>query len=120
MPGRDSGDRESSGRPSGPWDPGLQIERTTLAWSRTALAFVVGAAVFIRLLVRADIVLATVCAALTLPLVVIITRLAWRRHRQDERSLRSGAPLSDGALPASLAVLTVLVGGIGLTYVLVN
>lgn len=119
MPKRGNGDRGTHGS-SSPWDPGLQIERTTLAWSRTALAFVVGAAVLIRLLARTDIVFAAVCAALTLPLVVVITWLTWRRYRRDERSLHRGAPLSDGALPAAVTALTFFVGGIGLVYVLAN
>ncbi|MDR7301197.1 YidH family protein [Haloactinomyces albus] len=119
---RGRSDRGSSGHRghSGPWDPGLQIERTTLAWSRTALAFVVATAVVIRLLAGTDVVLAAVCAALTLPLVVVISLLTWRRYRRDERSLHREAPLSDGALPGTVAAFTVLVGGLGLIYVLAN
>lgn len=105
---------------NGPWDSGLQIERTTLAWTRTALSFVVGAMVLIRLVARNHVALAFAATALTAPLVALITWLAWRRYRRDERSLHSEAPLSDGALPGAVAALTVVVGGLGLAYVLAS
>lgn len=106
------------GERQGPWDPGLQIERTTLAWLRTGLTFVVGLMVLLRLLVHRSAVAAAVCAAVAIPLAVAITVLSWSRHRQAERRLRAEAPLPDGALHASLTALAVLAGLIGTVYVL--
>ncbi|MCX2732209.1 DUF202 domain-containing protein [Saccharopolyspora sp. NFXS83] len=96
----------------------MQIERTTLAWLRTGLTFVVGLMVLLRLLVHRSAVAAAVCAAVAIPLAVAITMLSWSRHRQAERRLRAEAPLPDGALHASLTALAVLAGLIGTVYVL--
>ncbi|MFR9729553.1 DUF202 domain-containing protein [Saccharopolyspora sp. MS10] len=104
----------------GPWDPGLQIERTTLAWLRTGLTFVVGLMVLLRLLVHRSAVAAAVCAAVAIPLAVTITVLTWRRHRQAERCLRAEAPLPDGVLQAALTGLAVVAGGIAALYVLLT
>ncbi|QIZ34482.1 DUF202 domain-containing protein [Saccharopolyspora sp. ASAGF58] len=105
-------------RPSGPWDPGLQIERTTLAWLRTVLTFVVGMLVLLRLIAHESTLAAAVCGALTLPLGAAISWLAWRRHLRTERGLHAETPLPGGALPAAAAALSVLAGCSGLIYVL--
>lgn len=103
-----------------PWDPGLQIERTTLAWVRTALSFVAGGLVVVRFLAHRSTTLAIAFAALTLPLAVVITWLSWHRYRHGQHRLHSEAPLPGGALPAAVAALAVVVGGIGLAYVLTS
>ncbi|MGP4020420.1 DUF202 domain-containing protein [Saccharopolyspora sp. 5N708] len=105
-------------RPSSPWDPGLQIERTTLAWLRTTLAFVVGMLVLLRLIGHVSTVAAAICAVLTLPLGITVSWLVWRRHLHSERKLRTRQPLPGGALPAAVAALSVLAGCSGLIYVL--
>ncbi|MER6990670.1 DUF202 domain-containing protein [Saccharopolyspora hirsuta] len=107
-----------SERPDGPWDPGLQIERTTLAWLRTTLAFVVGLLVLLRLIGHESALAALICALLTLPLGLAISWLVWRRHLHSERRLRERAPLPGAALPAAVTALAVLAGGAGLAYVL--
>jgi putative membrane protein len=106
------------GRPSGPWDSGLQIERTTLAWLRTTLAFVVGMLVLVRLIGHENTVVAAICAALTLPLGITISWLVWHRHLHSERRLFAKAPLPGGLLPAAVSALSVLAGFSGLIYVL--
>jgi uncharacterized membrane protein YidH (DUF202 family) len=105
-------------RPSGPWDPGLQIERTTLAWLRTALAFVAGMLVLLRLIGHENTVVAAICAALTLPLGITISWLVWRRHLHSERMLFAETSLPGGLLPAAVSALSVLAGCSGLIYVL--
>ncbi|GAA0516403.1 hypothetical protein GCM10011581_46310 [Saccharopolyspora subtropica] len=107
--------------PRSPWDPGLQLERTTLAWLRTTLAFVVGMIVLLRLLGHANAVAAVVCGVLTLPLAaVVVFWLVWRRHVLGDRCLRARQPLPGGALPAAVAALSVLVACSGLVYVMVT
>ncbi|MCI2416713.1 DUF202 domain-containing protein [Saccharopolyspora sp. K220] len=105
-------------RPNGLWDPGLQIERTTLAWLRTTLAFVVGLLVLLRLIGHESTVAAAICAVLTLPLGITVSWLVWRRHLHSERRLHTRKPLPGGALPAAVTTLSVLVGCSGLIYVL--
>ncbi|MDA3626510.1 DUF202 domain-containing protein [Saccharopolyspora oryzae] len=105
-------------RPDGPWDPGLQIERTTLAWLRTTLAFIVGMLVLLRLVGHENLVAALIFAVLALPLGLAITWLVWRRHLTSERRLHARAPLPGGALPAAMTALAVLAGCTGLAYIL--
>lgn len=102
----------------GPWDPGLQVERTTLAWLRTTLAFVVGLAVLVRLILHHSLVAGIACAALTLPLAVAIAWLTWRRHHRTEHSLRAEHPLPDAMLPAAVTLLAILGGCTGVVYVM--
>ncbi|MBB5155237.1 YidH family protein [Saccharopolyspora phatthalungensis] len=105
-------------RPTGPWDPGLQVERTTLAWLRTTLAFVAGMLVLLRLIGHESTIAAAACGVLTLPLGITISWLVWRRHLRNERRLHAETPLPGGALPAAVAALSVLAGCSGLIYVL--
>ena len=106
-------------RPDGPWDPGLQVERTTLAWLRTVLAFVVGLLMLLRLLGHESVVAAVGCAVITLPLGLLAGWLVWRRYRSSDQRLRERGPLPGGGLPAAVTVLSVLAGCSGLFYVLV-
>ncbi|MDA3643197.1 DUF202 domain-containing protein [Saccharopolyspora indica] len=105
-------------RPDGPWDPGLQIERTTLAWLRTTLAFIIGLLVLLRMLGHVSALAALICAALALPLGLATGWLLWRRHLDGERRLRDRAPLPGGALPAAVSALAVLAGCSGLAFVI--
>ena len=102
----------------GPWDPGLQVERTTLAWLRTGLTFVVGLMVLLRLVAHRSAIAAVACAAVALPLAAVIAIASWRRHRAAERNLRAEEPLPDGVLQAAFTALALLAGAIGLVYVL--
>ncbi|MGW1677684.1 DUF202 domain-containing protein [Saccharopolyspora sp. NPDC002376] len=105
-------------RPDSPWDPGLQIERTTLAWLRTTLAFIVGTLVLLRLLAHENVLTALIFTVLTLPLGLAITWLVWRRHLTSEQRLHARIPLPGGALPAAMTALAGLAGCSGLAYVL--
>ncbi|WP_406688855.1 DUF202 domain-containing protein [Saccharopolyspora sp. ID03-671] len=101
-----------------PWDPGLQIERTTLAWLRTVLAFMASLLVLLKLISHHSTVAAVVCALVTLPFSGVVAWLLWWRHRRSERRLRARTPLPGGVLPAATAALAMLAGATGAVYVL--
>ncbi|WP_019813633.1 YidH family protein [Saccharomonospora saliphila] len=99
-----------------PWDPGLQIERTSLAWLRTALAILVGIAIAIRILAYHEPGTAIVVAVGFVPLATFLSWRAWRRYRCGERNLRAQAPLPDGVLPAGFTVLACAAGCMAIGY----
>ena len=99
-----------------PFDPGLQPERTALAWRRTALALVVGSLLGLRVLPQLlgpgglAVAAAGVIAALG------VLGAAHLRYRRVHRILTSGSAgpgttaLPGGALPALVAGLTACAG----------
>ncbi|MFT2753242.1 DUF202 domain-containing protein [Clavibacter sp. Sh2088] len=107
-----------------PSDPGLQPERTALAWRRTALALVVGSLLGLRvlpaLLGTAGLVVAAagvVVAAAGVVAALAVLATAHRRYRRVHRILTAGpahpdrpAALPGGALPALVAALTACAG----------
>lgn len=100
-------------RVSGPTLPG---ERTALAWLRTALAFGVGALVLTRLLAHSSLPTAIGCGCAVLAAILLILRPVRYRFRAEEKS----AVAPDGVLPARVTALAVVVGGVGLVYVLLT
>ncbi|MBM7025537.1 DUF202 domain-containing protein [Clavibacter zhangzhiyongii] len=107
----------ASGAVEHPFDPGLQPERTALAWRRTALALVVGSLLGLRalpaLLGPAGLVVA---AAGVLAALGVLTT-AHLRYRRVHRILTAAADgphrpvaLPGGALPALVAALTACAG----------
>jgi len=94
--------------PRRPWDPGLQSERTALAWQRTLLAGLACALVVARLVwlvsVPAAVVTGSAAAATTAALGV----LARRRFRRNDHAVRHELPLADARAPLLLSVLVVL------------
>lgn len=100
------------------WDPGLQPERTTLAWLRTTLSFLVGGLVMIRFVAHHSLAGAVAAVAMMVPLAALLTGLAAHRHRHTQHNLRTDVPLPDGRAPAALTVLAVVVGCAGLFVVL--
>jgi uncharacterized membrane protein YidH (DUF202 family) len=103
-----------------PWDSGLQVERTALAWLRTCLSLVVVALVAFRFAAHRDPVLALALLAVILPLSLAAGWLAWRRYRTSDARLARGAPLPGGTLAAVMTTVTVLTGVLGLVYVLLG
>ncbi|WP_369814275.1 DUF202 domain-containing protein [Frigoribacterium sp. Leaf164] len=103
-------------RSARPFDPGLQPERTALAWRRTALALTVGSLVGLRVLplLLGDGAATYAVAGLGVAASVAVLVGAHRRYRRVHRLLTSGAddraPIGGGLLPAAVALLTVAAG----------
>jgi uncharacterized membrane protein YidH (DUF202 family) len=95
------------------FDPGLQPERTALAWQRTALALTVGALLALRILspVLGPWSLAAGFAGIALAAIIWVA--AGRRARQTRTALLGSAqPLPDARLLLLLAL--VIAGGAAL------
>jgi putative membrane protein len=86
-------------RPPGDAPPGLQRERTALAWHRTALSLLAAAAGISRLTYPRLGAYALLCLGLVLPLVLLVL---WQR-----RQLGPGGRGAGGAA-LSLTVITVI------------
>jgi uncharacterized membrane protein YidH (DUF202 family) len=102
-------------------DPGLQPERTELAWRRTSLALAIGCLISIRLLPEA---FGEAIWALPGFLGLVASGGLWiaaqRRYRQTEAAL-AAAPqsLPDGRTGFALAVIAFAAAAVGLAAVLV-
>jgi uncharacterized membrane protein YidH (DUF202 family) len=96
------------------FDPGLQPERTALAWRRTALALIVGSLAAVRVL--PDLVGSWGYAGAGVAFVASVAILiaAHLRYRRDHLTLISSASdrvaLSGGALVAITASVVLLMG----------
>jgi hypothetical protein len=103
-----------------PRDPGLQPERTELAWRRTLLSIAVGSLVSLRVLppVLGD---WTVAVGVT---GVVVAALLWvlaqRRHRAVDRVFHGlpAAGMPGGALLLAVTVLTAAGAALGLLVAL--
>ncbi|MEJ3653436.1 DUF202 domain-containing protein [Actinomycetes bacterium KLBMP 9759] len=104
-----------------PFDPGLQPERTWLAWRRTLLALAVGALVTLRLLPP---VLGTPAIWLSLAGLAscgALWRLAERRAAAGRRALLAGSlPLPGGGLLLAVTALVTAVGTVALVWVVAS
>ncbi|MFD9946184.1 DUF202 domain-containing protein [Nonomuraea sp. NPDC050547] len=97
------------------WDPGLQSERTRLAWVRTAVALSTGGLAAAGLTLRAGLPPAAVAgfALAALSGGVLLARTG-ARFRSHQRALHEGVPLDAGldVLFAWLGTLCVVGGAI--------
>jgi len=91
-------------------DPGLQPERTALAWRRTALALMVGPVVAARLLVPELGVVAAVAAAGGLALAIYVAVSSSARYRDAARADDPDRPA--GAALLLVTALVPVVGGL--------
>jgi uncharacterized membrane protein YidH (DUF202 family) len=102
---------------SGVFDPGLQPERTALAWRRTGLALVVGSLAAVRVLPNLIGAWGYAASAVAFAGSVAILLASHARYRRDHLRLTTGTSdrvaLSGGALigMTALAVLLIAVGG---------
>jgi uncharacterized membrane protein YidH (DUF202 family) len=98
----------------GLFDPGLQPERTALAWRRAGLALGVASLVLARVLAETSPPLAFLGGGGGVVVAIVVLVVAERRYRSHHRRLTAAAgariPLASGGLPALAAVTTGLLG----------
>jgi putative membrane protein len=100
------------------YDPGLQPERTALAWRRTTLAITVGALIALRLLPAVLGHWAVIAGFSGLALAGLLWALAQRRAQHIQRALLDNdRPLPGGGLLLLLTTLTTTGATLGLVYV---
>jgi uncharacterized membrane protein YidH (DUF202 family) len=94
------------------FDPGLQPERTLLAWRRTCLAFAVASLFGMRFTLEALGPLALVAGVIGAGLAVMAYLLAATGYRRTHHALRDEGALRRGGLPMLAATAGVLVIGV--------
>ena len=93
----------------GPWDPGLQPERTALAWQRTGVAASLASLVALRDGIAAADPPVVVLAVLALAAALAVVGQSRTELPRRVRALRAGAPLpAPAAVPAVLLCLLAL------------
>jgi len=104
------------------FDPGLQAERTALAWRRTALAMSVASVGAARLAAPSLGAVAVGLGALGLLQSAVVAGIAWRRYQAVHVSLHARQDLlgvrGAGVAIAAMAGSGVLVGLLALGFVL--
>ena len=105
------------------FDPGLQPERTELAWRRTSLSIAIGSLVAMRLLPVAleDIAWIVPCLG-GVAFAAVLWMLAEHRFRATNAALLSQErmPLPGASLMLALAVFTAIFGAVAVGIVLVH
>ena len=100
-----------------PWDPGLQNERTGLAWQRTMLAGLTCSLLVARLLASISIFLSVILGLVALLGTAGLGWLAIRRFRLNNLAIHAEEALGDGKANALLSVLVVMTAVGALLYV---
>jgi putative membrane protein len=100
------------------FDPGLQPERTALAWRRTALGIAVGAVLSFRLLPPVLGLWSIGVGVAGLLMSAATWTLAGRRARRVQSALLSSSgPLPGGGLPLFLTLIASGSAALGLVYI---
>ncbi len=102
------------------FDPGLQPERTALAWRRTALALTGGSVIIMRILPSVIGVAALVIGFTGLALALVVLVGSHRRYLRQHRALTSTEPvvLRSGWPVVALTAAALLIGVLCLLFVL--
>ena len=100
-----------------PWDPGLQNERTGLAWQRTMLAGLTCSLLVARLVAEISVPLAVLLGLLALGCTAGLGWIAILRFRRHDAALRTEDVVGDGRANVLLSLLVVLTGCGALLFV---
>lgn len=100
------------------WDPGLQPERTSLAWQRVNLAGLGASLVSARLVVEVSPAIGYTLAALSASVAGVVTFVHSRRLKDILGALFVGRSLPDARAYALLVLLLLLIAFGGLLFVL--
>jgi uncharacterized membrane protein YidH (DUF202 family) len=100
------------------FDSGLQPERTTLAWRRTAISLLVGSVVAARLLAGGLGWWAIAVGATGLTVAGTVWALAADRGRRATRALAENELMPGGGLLLFLGVFVAVTAAVGVVYVL--
>ncbi|WP_231559490.1 DUF202 domain-containing protein [Kocuria sp. ZOR0020] len=99
-----------------PVDPGLQPERTTLAWSRTLMAYVIVAAFFLRWAGEHGVVVVVLFgAAIAVALAIGATQRT--RHTAYSRAIGRNSAEPNAGPAVALSASVVLLGAAGLVVI---
>jgi uncharacterized membrane protein YidH (DUF202 family) len=102
----------------GPFDPGLQVERTALAWRRTCLSLLVGSLAGARILPQVWGPAGLLVAGAGILAALGLFLLAQRRYRMHFERTVAGVSLPDGTLPALTAAAALTVALVALVFIL--
>ena len=102
-----------------PWDPGLQNERTGLAWQRTMLAGLTCSLLVARLLATISLALAVIIGLLALLCTAGLGYMAIRRFRLNNLAIHREEALGDGKANALVSLLVMITALGALLYVAV-
>ena len=103
-----------------PWDPGLQNERTGLAWQRTMLAGLTCSLLVSRLVASISIFLSVILGLVALLCTAGLGWMAIRRFRLNNLAIHREEALGDGKANALLSMLLVMTAVGALLYVSVS
>ena len=101
----------------GPWDPGLQNERTGLSWQRTLLAGLTCSLLVSRLLASISLTFAVIIGLLALLCTAGLGYVAIRRFRMNSMAIHQEEALGDGKANALISMLVVITALAALLYI---
>jgi uncharacterized membrane protein YidH (DUF202 family) len=103
-----------------PWDPGVQNERTGLAWQRTMLAGLTCSLLVARLLAEISVVLAVLTGLVALLTTAALGWIAVSRFRSNSQALHAHRPIGDARPQALISVVVTVTAFGALVFALVT